>query len=152
MSITILGTEINRAGEEITIKLSDTLATNATLVTTFMRGVSNLIDNGWAIPFLIGNNSNKVIFAEINEQLAGMIVFDFQNDLPRTTWIYFGTTTVDFRARGVYHILHSSLERYAKESGSTQIQSFVHKNNTRMLELCKTLGKEQTFIRVEKKL
>jgi GNAT superfamily N-acetyltransferase len=147
----ILGTELDRQGSPVEIKLAPTLGTSK-IVPYFYRGYSKLIDAGHANNFLTGLNTSKVIYADIHGQLAGFIIFDYQQDIPKTTWIVYGGVEDTFQRRGIYQMLHKYLEKQARLHGSRQIHSFVHSENIAMLEVSKAIGKKPVFYKVEMNL
>ena len=151
MNDKILGHETDRKGSKVEIKLAPTLG-NCKILPYFYRGYSKLIDSGYALNYLTGSNLNKVVYAEVDDKLAGFIIFDYLTDVAKTTWITYGGVEDDFKRRGIYQILHKYLEKQARAAGSTQIQSLVHVNNTAMMQASKAIGKDPVFYRVEMKL
>lgn len=147
-----LATEKDNLGSDVAVKKALTLGTTP-IVPIFMREFANLIDQGFTTNNIVATNKSKVIYVEINNAIAGFIVYDIQHDdVSKTCWILFGTVLEPFRRRGLYKIMHSHLEIAAREQGSKQIFSLVHVNNTAMLELNKKLDKNPVFHRMEKYL
>jgi ribosomal protein S18 acetylase RimI-like enzyme len=136
-------TAVDKLGSQVVIKKSPTLGMSP-VVSLFMRGYAELIDNGFAYNNLAGHNKNNVIYVEIDNEVAGFIVYEIQDDIAKTCWIIFGSVLEKFRRRGLYKIMHNHLEKIAKSQGSTQIFSFVHKDNTAMMKLNESLGKESS--------
>lgn len=147
-----ISTEKDNLGSDVAIKRALTLGTTP-IVPIFMREFANLIDQGFTTNNMVATNKSKVIYVEIDNVIAGFIVYDIQHDdVSKTCWILFGTVLESFRRRGLYKIMHRHLEMAAKEQGSKQIFSLVHVNNTAMLELNKKLDKNPVFHRMEKYL
>lgn len=143
--------EKDKWGENVTIKHVMSIGMTP-IVPLFMSEFSKLIDQGHASSNMVGSNRSRAIYAEINNEVAGFIVYEIQEDVPKTCWIIFGTVLGHYRRRGLYKIMHTHLEQLVKHQGSTQIVSLVHVNNSSMLELSKQLNKHPVFYRVEKYL
>ena len=147
----IIGTELDKNGENVTILHSGFLS-ESPIVPHYMREFSSLIDQGLAAPVINATNVSKVIYATIDNDIAGFIVFEFKDDSSRTLKILLGTVLEKYRRRGVYQILHRYLEIVAKHHKSSKIQSFVHIDNTKMIDLSKKLNKSPVFYLMEKQI
>jgi RimJ/RimL family protein N-acetyltransferase len=135
----------------VSVNLVSTLG-GSFIVPLFLREAASLIEKGWASQALIGSNDSKVIYAKIEDEVAGFIVFNYQNDYQKTTWIVLGTVFEKYRGRGLYKIMHSYLEKIAKNNNSGSITSHVHRDNASMLAICKSIGKETLFYRTTMEL
>jgi hypothetical protein len=147
----ILGTVEDRNKSLVTIKFCESLG-GSIIIPMFMREAAALIEKGWAQQSLMGTNESKVIFADIDGEVAGFIVFNIQNDFQKTTWIVLGTVFEKYRRRGLYKIMHDYLEKIAKNSGSAQINSHVHFENQSMLAACQSIDKKTLFYKTTKEL
>jgi len=130
----------------VSVNLSSTLG-GSIIVPFFLREAASLIEKGWASQALMGSNDSKVIYVKIEDEVAGFIVFTYQNDYQKSTWIVVGTVFEKYRGRGLYKIMHSFLESVAKNNNSGSINSHVHCDNVPMLAICKSIGKETLFYR-----
>ena len=148
MAEVVLAKEIDKQGTELIIKFGPTLGSTP-VVPVFLHEYAAHIEKGFAYNYMIASNMSKVIYATIGGEVAGFIIFDYQNDIPKTLWINFGAVVDKYKNRGIYSILHRHLEKSAKANGSKKIHSFVHINNTAMLEASKKIGKQPVFYRVE---
>jgi RimJ/RimL family protein N-acetyltransferase len=135
----------------VSVNLSSTLG-GSIIVPFFLREAALLIEKGWASQALMGSNDSKVIYVKIEDEVAGFIVFTYQNDYQKSTWIVLGTVFEKYRGRGIYKIMHSHLEKIAKNNNSSRISSHVHRDNVPMLAICKSIGKEALFYRTSKEL
>jgi ribosomal protein S18 acetylase RimI-like enzyme len=144
----ILATETDKLGSQVQIKYTANIGSSP-VVAPFMHGYATLIEQGYAYSNLAGHNKNSAIYAEIDNEFAGFIVYDLQDDPAKTCWIIFGSVLEKFRRRGLYKIMHSHLENVVRKSNSKQIFSFVHKDNIAMLELSKQIGKQPVLYRVD---
>ena len=149
--VSTLGTVKDKTRSSVSIKSVNTLG-GSIIVPLFLREAASLIEKGWANQAIIGSNDSKVIYAEIENEIAGFIVFNFENNYQKTTWIVIGTVFEKYRGRGIYKIMHSHLEKIAKNNNSSRISSHVHRDNVPMLAICKSIGKEALFFRTSKEL
>ena len=149
--VSTLGTVKDKTRSSVSIKSVNTLG-GSIIVPLFLREAASLIEKGWANQAIIGSNDSKVIYAEIENEIAGFIVFNFENNYQKTTWIVIGTVFEKYRGRGIYKIMHSYLEKIAKDNKSSRVSSHVHCDNVPMLAICKSIGKEALFFRTSKEL
>jgi ribosomal protein S18 acetylase RimI-like enzyme len=151
-NIIYLATEKDKLGLDVKVKKAVTMGTTP-IVPLFMKEYANLMSRGYTSNNMIATNKSKVLFVEIDDIIAGFIVYDIHHDeVSKTCWILFGTVLEAFRRRGLYAIMHKHLEMVAKEQGSKQIFSLVHVDNTAMLNLNKKLNKNPVYYRMEKYL
>ena len=146
-----LSTELDKTNNLVNLIHEENLGSTP-VVPVFLKEYANLIDQGFAYKYLVATNKSNVIYAEIENKVAGFIIFDFHDDVAKTCWVIFGSVVEGFRQRGLYKMMHMHLEKIAKDNGSSQVFSFVHVNNHRMLEVSKQLNKHPAFYRVEKYL
>jgi ribosomal protein S18 acetylase RimI-like enzyme len=144
----ILATETDKLGSTVEIKYAASIGSSP-VVAPFMHGYATLIEQGYAYSNLAGHNKNSAVYAEIDNEVAGFIVYDLQDDPAKTCWIIFGSVVEKFRRRGIYKMMHKHLENIARKSKSKQIFSLVHKDNVAMLELSKQIGKHPVLYRVD---
>jgi hypothetical protein len=147
MTIKTLGTAISKKGEEVTFYYSTTIGSTKVLP-LFLRSLADLIDKGLSLNSLPQSNNSKCVYAEINNQIVGFIVFTFLDDYTKSTWINLGTILENNRNQGLYTLLHRHLEQVAKSEGSKQILSFIHMKNADMLQACQSIGKHPDYYRV----
>jgi RimJ/RimL family protein N-acetyltransferase len=150
-TVTELGKVKDKTQTIVSVNLSSALG-GSIIVPFFLREAASLIEKGWAQPVIMGTNDSKVIYVEIEDEVAGFIVFNYQNDYQKTTWIVIGTVFEKYRGRGLYKIMHSHLEQIAKNNNSGSINSHVHRDNAPMLAICKSIGKETLFYRTTMEL
>lgn len=123
------------------------------VISSFMKHHAELMDVGMSLPMFLATNRSQVIWAEINGAVVGEIVFEIKDDTYiRIIQIYAGAVDDRYRGRGIYKILHTELEKFAKEAGCAKIRSEVHSNNKAMINTLTSLGKRITFYRTEKDL
>lgn len=135
----------------ISVNLASSLG-GSIIVPLFLREIASLMEKGWASQIMMGSNDSKVIYAKIENEVAGFIVFHYLNDYQKSTWIIVGTVFEKYRGRGIYKIMHSHLEKVAKKDNSGSINSHVHCDNIPMLAICKSIGKEAVFYRTSMEL
>lgn len=148
MADALLGKEKDKSGNDISVMYGVTLGSTP-VVPIFLKEYARHIENGFAYNYMIASNMSKVIYALVNGEVAGFIVYDYQNDIPKTLWINFGAVVDKHKKQGIYSLLHRYLEKSAKANGSKKIHSFVHVNNQAMLDASIKIGKKPVFYRVE---
>lgn len=141
----------NNNNEKIIIKNVTSIGTTP-IIPLFMKEFAKLIEQGYAANNMVGSNRSRAIYAEVNGEIAGFIVFEIQEDVAKTCWIIFGTVLEPYRRKGLYKTMYSHLEKLVKQQGSTQVVSLVHIDNHAMLELNKQLDRHPVFYRVEKNI
>jgi hypothetical protein len=142
--------ETDSTGAEVIIKHTDVLG-NSPIIPFFMRNFADLISNGHAENFINFSNRSKALYIEIDNQIAGHIVYDFRSeDVLKTAWIIFSCVEEKYRHRGLYKIMHRHFEETIKKSGSQRIASLVHVSNSARLASCKSVGMEAHSYRMEK--
>jgi len=146
-NISLLDTFIDQTHATVLIKLCKSLG-DSHIIPLFLREAASLIEKGWAHNSLMGSNDCMVIFAEVDNEVAGFIVFNFQKDFQKTTWIVLGAVVEKFKRRGIYTMMHRCLEQVAKNNMSHHISSHIHVENTAMIKASKVIGKTPTFYKV----
>jgi RimJ/RimL family protein N-acetyltransferase len=146
-----LGKVKDKTQASVSVNLSSSLG-GSVIMPLFLREAASLIEKGWAQPMIIGTNDSKVIYAKIEDEIVGFIVFNYQNDYQKSTWIVVGTVFEKYRGRGLYKIMHSYLEKVAEDNNSGSINSHVHCENVSMIATCRSIGKETLFYRTTLKL
>lgn len=151
MAIVTLATETDKKGSEVVIK--NTTAIGYTPVLPFfMKQFSELCQLGWAHPVFTCNNTTRAIYAEIDGQVVGHIVYNILEDQIKTTWIYLSAVDDNFRQRGIYNLMHKHLETTVKKLGSQKIASYVHVDNKPRQASCASVGMKPFYYRMEKEL
>ena len=135
------------------VKIYHTNAIGTTpVVPFFLKHYARLIEDGYAHPVMVSTNKSKAVYVTINDEVAGHIVYEIQDDLYKTTWIYFSCVEDKFRKRGLYKIMHRHLENVVKKAGSVKIASFVHVDNIVRQKSCEAVGLKPFYYRMEKDL
>lgn len=148
MDIT-LATNVQVKSYTVTVKHAPTIG-GSPILPIFMKGYAELIEQGHALSFMMGTNKSKAMYAEVNGHIAGYIVYDIQEDILKTAYIVSGEILAPYRRQGIYQVLHRYLEESVKKLGSKRVNSMVNINNTSMIELNKIIGKNPTFLKMEK--
>lgn len=143
--------EKDKTGAEVIIKSVLNIG-NTPIIPFFLKNYAALIENGHALPLIMGTNNSRAIYAEINGVIAGHIVYEIQTDVAKTAWITFSCIEDNFRQRGIYKLLHKHFEVAAKAAGSQKIASHVHVTNIARQASCQSVGMKPVFYRMEKEL
>lgn len=148
----LIANSVDKTGKSIQIFLAHTLSGNPIVFPYFLKKYAELIEQGFSHPTLVGSNKTKAIYASIDNQIIGALVFELQEDVGKTTWLLLSVVSQEFQQRGIFKILHKCLEEFSRSAGSKKIASLVHVNNATMLTSCKSVGRELVFYRTEKQL
>jgi hypothetical protein len=152
MNNNTIAIEQDSTGAEVVVKHTESLG-NSPVVPFFMKNFAKLIENGHADNFITFGNKSKAIYVEIDNQIAGHIVYDFRpDDVLKTAWIIFSCVEEKYRHRGLYKIMHWHFEETVKKTGSRKIASYVHTTNAIRLASCKSVGMVPHCYRMEKHL
>ena len=151
MSDKLLAKESTRSGLEIEIYHAAMIG-DSPVMPIFLRDLSELMNQGFAQPFIPVSNRSKALYAIVGHDIVGEIIYDFQDDVSKTTWIAFSHVDKKFRRQGIFKILHEYLEKHAQRNESKRINSFVHVENTQALDSCRSVGRLPIFYKTEKKL
>lgn len=149
MADVILGTATDKQGSVVTLKYADSIA-GSPVCYAFLKNFVALMDSGFTHNAMAGHNKCRAIYAEIDGQIVGHIVFEILDDAWKTAWITLSTVDSDFRRRGLYGIIHKSFEANVKSRGSKKISSFVHVNNTVRQASCAKIGMKPVYYKMEK--
>ena len=143
--------KIDSTGVQVQINFAPTIGESPVLP-VFLREYAKLMEQGYATYNLVSNNRSKAIYAVIDNKIIGIMVYDFAEDIVKTTWINFSFVDEKFRKRGIFKILHQVLEEQVKTAGSKKICSAVHVDNDTMLKSAKSVGRLPIFYRTEKQI
>jgi len=152
--ITLMGTEIDKLGNEVRVFNSTTLAMSP-FYTFFLRQMANLIDNGFGYPITSWQDSDcgGVYAVDKDDKILGHIVYSKELlEKSNMLWITLSAVDEDCRGRGIYTILHGYFEQVAKDMGCWAISSHVHKNNKVRLASAEKVGMNPIFQYMAKKL
>lgn len=97
-------------------------------------------------------NMAEVIWAEVDNEPVGGIVYHKFNFIVLQNWILLSFTDSAWRRLGVNNACHVELERLSLESGIENISSMVHVNNIARLKSCEGVGMKGDLIRMTKRL
>ena len=151
MTANLLTIEMDTKGEPVEIYSVEMIG-NSILLPSFLRNFAELMENGHTPNFLAATNRHKAIYAIIDGNIAGYMVYEFIDDLLKTTWITFSCVEKNFRQRGLYKILYRNLEGKVRTAGSKKITSYVHVTNLPMIASSKAAGAKPVFYKMEKDL
>ena len=145
-----LGNKTDKQGSNLVIKYANPVQ-NSPVVAFFMKNFAALIERGWShqvTPPI--HATTKAIYAELDDQVVGHIVFNILDDPFKTAWIVFSCVDENYRGRGIYNILHDGFENLARTQGSKKIASYVHVDNLPRQASCTSVGMKPFYYRMEK--
>lgn len=149
MADILVAKETDKTGAEVQIRMAQAIG-GSPVLPFFLRNYAQLIDDGHSNPFIFGTNKSKAVYAEINGNVVGHIVYDILDDNYKTAWIVFSCIEDGYRRRGLYSIIHRHFEQIVKNAGSKRIASHVHVDNKVRQASCEAVGMKPDFLRMEK--
>lgn len=144
----IIATLNDKTGQRVVIKYTDSLV-ESPVTPVFLKLYSELIQAGHATSSMAGHNACHAIYAEIDNNVVGHIVFDVLRP-SNSTWIILSGIDPAFRKRGIYSLMHRQFEDVTIRLGCNKIQSHVHINNVDRIASCKAVGMEPEFFKMSK--
>ena len=124
-----LGSKTDKTGQLIELKFcNQTSIGPAKLMSFFYKNFSELIDNGHGPSQPNYHSKSMAIYAEINNEIVGLIMFNYDSEF-RFTYIVFTVVDKNCRNRGICKLMYHELETTSKKLGASHIRSYVHLNN-----------------------
>ena len=147
----LLATEQDRTGAAVEIRHLDEIG-DSKVVSFFLKNLAILIDNGFSLQLIAGSNRHQAVFAEINGEIVGHIVYEYLESPVKTAWITLSAIDNNYKRRGIYTMLHKHFEQKIQAAGAKKIASSVHVNNITRQASCKKVGMVPIYYRMEKEL
>ena len=148
----IISTEPDRLGQMVNIRYVEEI-TNTPVLSFFLRNMAQLIDRGHSTQAIPSTAKLKAVYAEMDGQVVGHIVFDIlDGHIPRTSWIVLSAIDDAYQRRGLYTILHRHFEAWSLKLNCPKIASFVHVDNLVRQASCSQVGMKPVYYRMEKEL
>ena len=147
----LLATEQDRTGAAVEIRHLDEIG-DSKVVSFFLKNLAILIDNGFSLQLIAGSNRHQAVFAEINGEIVGHIVYEYLESPVKTAWITLSAIDDNYKRRGIYTMLHQHFEQKIRAAGAKKIASSVHVNNITRQASCKKVGMVPIYYRMEKEL
>jgi len=152
MSVDILGKEITKNSEELTIKHSAELA-HSPAYTFFLRQMAELMDNGHSAKMTTWVDSEcGIIWAELDTNVVG--IFAYKKDQIKYKVLNILLTAVDanHRNKGIHTILNKYFEQTALNLDCNVTVATVHPNNKIRLATAEKDGLKIFYHKLYKKL
>lgn len=115
----------------------------------FLKVYAEIIEKGWANPFVAWTNKNRMIWAQNGDKILGGICYDYQHDL-KMGWIILSFVDPEERGKGIYKKLHYEFENSVRELGGVRIGSYIHIDNQRRINSATKVGMSPLFYRMHK--
>ncbi len=147
----LLATEQDCTGTAVEIRHLDEIS-DSKVVSFFLKNLAILIDNGFSLQLIAGTNRHHAVFAEINGEIVGHIVYEYLEHPVKTAWITLSAIDDNYKRRGLYTLLHKHFEQTIRAAGAKKIASSVHVNNVARHASCKKVGMQPIYYRMEKEL
>jgi GNAT superfamily N-acetyltransferase len=141
----------DKTGVDVKIKHINKMG-NSPVMLFYLKEYASLIEAGMAHPVLGATNDSPAMYAEIDDQVIGIIVYKIENDTLQTTWKILSAVDAQYRKRGIYQMIHAQLEKQVKTQGSRKIASLVHVTNVPAHKGNRSVGLEPVWYKMEKNL
>jgi len=150
--IKVLKTQKDKTGADVIIKYcSSFCAGPQELMAFYFEHKSQLIRSGHGINMINITNTHHAVYAEIDGEIVGHIVFEYVPAQKRT-WLDLSAVKANFRRRGIYKLMHYAYEQKSLDLGAIEITSMVHVDNIGRLKSAEEVGFKPTFYRMSKYL
>ena len=146
----LIGTK-DKTGTLVKIKHINEMG-NSPVMLFFLKEYAKLIETGMAHAVLSAGNNSPAMYAEINDQVVGVIVYKTEADPLKTTWKILSAVDSEYQRRGIYKLIHTQLEKYVKAQGSKKIASHVHVTNMPAHKGNRSVGLEPVWYKMEKNI
>ena len=148
--MTFIKTEQDAAGDEFDIHHQDSLIL-CPAMSLFLKTYAEVLDSGFANPSITWKNSNRMVWAERDQQVIAGICYEYMPEI-KLGWIVLIFTDKKFRGRRLKEKLHDVFEKDIQGLGGKRLGSFVHMNNVSSLKSAERVGLLPDFYRMYKKI
>ena len=112
----------------------------------FLKTQAEAVERAVASPYLLFKNSNKLVWAELAEEVVGGITFDLHlNEGQKLIQILFGFTAPQHRKKGIYTYCHAAVEQLAIAAGAERLTGISHLANIECLYALTKVGIRPNF-------
>jgi len=106
---------------------------NSPCMAMMLQAHAELIEKSWAMNILPFGHKSSCIYAQIENDIAGAIVFIFDPDI-EVVHTQLSYVKPQYRGRRIYQSMHKYLHDYARKVGAHRITSTVHIDNQPLLQ------------------
>ena len=145
----LLGFEKDNQGNDVSVYFCQHEGMSAELTAFFARQWAELLDSGFATSNYLPSITNcRCIYVKCDNKIVGLRIWNWAN--PITTNIILTAVDKDYRRRGLFSII---IDYYDRRFNDKQIisKTFIHVDNTVMLEAAKKNGYSAEFLKMVKK-
>lgn len=153
MKIDIFGEELDKQGNLLTIKHTETLSYSPAF-SFLLRRLAELIENNHGAPTRTWNDDEcGIIWAENNGIICGIFAYSRENiHIYKKLSICLTAVDKEYRGRGIHAILNKYFEDIAKNLGCIKTEAKVNPKNTVRLETAKKDGLQIKYKEMYKQL
>jgi hypothetical protein len=139
-AVSTLSTEYDKTGNKLIIRQTDNIQLGA-VYPFILNQIEKLYVMGLRKNLEIWPDNKSVIYAEIDGQIVGVIVYNTelekQNNL---IWLVLGAVDEKYQNQGIYSIMRKHFEILAKNMNFKGVGSLIHKDNKIAMKSAQNLG------------
>jgi hypothetical protein len=144
----LLGTEIDSLGNEVKIHFCLHENMSAKLTSFFIIKLADLLETGFATSNYIPNiNLCRVIYITLNDEIIGLRIWVWEQ---KNTRIILTSIDKNYRRRGLLKLIAKYYDHRVITGNCNKSITFIHVNNTAMVEAAKQTGYEVEFLKMAK--
>lgn len=145
----LIGTEVDKLGNEIKVHFCNHESMPAKVTAFFARQWGELLEAGFATSnFIPSIKSCRVIYLTYNDEIIGLRVWVWEN---LATRIILTAIDKNHRRKGLLKLIVKYYNTRVTNGKCTKSITFIHVNNTAMLEAARQAGYETEVVKMIKR-
>jgi hypothetical protein len=145
----LIGSEIDKLGNEINVHFCLYENMTAKLTAFFARQWAELLESGFATSnFIPSINACRVIYLTFNNEIIGLRIWVWEQN---TTRIILTAIDKNYRRRGLLKLIVKYYDDRLIHANCIKSITFIHVNNTAMMEAARQSGYETELVKMVKK-
>lgn len=144
----LLGTELDNFGNEIQIRFCNHETMSAKVTAFFAKQWAELLEAGFATSNYIPDITMcRIIYLTYNSEIIGLRMWTWEY---KTTNIILTSIDKQYRRRGLLKLITKYYDKRLINSDCIKSKTFIHAQNTAMIEAAKQAGYEVEFVKMTK--
>lgn len=145
----LLGTETDKFGNEIKVYFCNYDNMPAKVTAFFAKQWAELLEAGFATSNYIPSiNSCRVIYITSNDEIIGLRIWVWEQN---NTRIILTSIDKNYRRRGLLKLIVKYYDTRVIDNKCNKSITFIHVNNTAMIEAARQAGYEVEFLKMSKR-
>lgn len=146
----LIGTELDKLGNEIKIYFCEHKNMSAKLTAFFLKQWAELLEIGFtsSTNYIPNINACRVIYITSNNEIIGLRLWVWEQ---RSTRIILTSIDKDFRRRGLLKMISKYYDDRVTNGNCIKSNTFIHVDNTAMIEAARRTGYDVEFLKMSKK-